>query len=1119
MALIKNVRNEFPRALKLRGEALFKSNRVEFVEAKGMAVLFNVTDHETFRVQLARSENCLSGICACPNFDMEGNCQHIWAGLLAADKLGSLDVPGAEPPYFFAPEEDPHTFAAKFKEPARTKATPKASPKESKKKTARAKWKTALDEVAQPQHRFSTGTDSRAHFWPLDQQLIYIIHLGRLKHVDDPLPLQLAVRSLLPDGEWSVPKPKSFDSALAASLPDAEDRALVGSLAGATREFQFEKKDAFGEQGASEYRLSSALTENLLPRICNTGRAFLCKQEKSLRVLEPLHWEKDPWTFEITAEIDQNQAKKESGSEGVFILKARLRRGDEHKEVTAPECLHPDGLVFWSSSVSPLNCGKAFHWLALFRKRPEIPVPVAERTAFLSEFFKHPVLPALDFSKDLALAVKGIAPKPRLLLDEPVGPEYRGKIVAGSVQYEYEDTDMPLRDRRGYLLLKDGKRWCERDWMAERAREAELEKAGFKELEEADRSTPGFQIPVRKFASSVEKLLSRGWYVQAKGKPYHPSGEFDIQITSGIDWFDLQGSVKFGDYEVPLPDILNAIKKGERVVRLGDGSYGMLPEQWLQKFGLLIGLGKEKDDGLRFGKNQTLMLEAFLAEAPNAVCDQDFSKRREELKSFDGIKPKKAPATFVGALRPYQSLGLGWFDFLNCFGFGGCLADDMGLGKTVQVLALLEQRREDRQAGKLEEDTPRSSLVVVPKSIVFNWKEEAGRFAPGLKVLDHTGPGRDPKGTAFGNYDMVLTTYGTLRNDVESLRLIAFDYVILDESQAIKNPQSNAAKAVRLLKRRHALAMTGTPVENHLGELWSQFEFLNPGMLGSSKAFKGLIPSGDQIDPETQATDNEPLARALRPFILRRTKRQVAPELPEKIEQTVRCDLPDEQQKVYTELKTYYQKSLLDRVAGVGIKQSKIQILEALLRLRQAACHVGLLDEAKADVPSGKLDVLLPRIKEVVEEGHKTLVFSQFTSFLAIVRRHLDAEGIEYAYLDGKTKKRNLVVEQFQTDPNCPLFLISLKAGGVGLNLTAAQYVFLLDPWWNPAVEAQAIDRTHRIGQTENVIACRLIARGTVEEKVLELQNRKRALADSILKAEGSLIRELKQEDLELLLS
>jgi SNF2 family DNA or RNA helicase len=404
----------------------------------------------------------------------------------------------------------------------------------------------------------------------------------------------------------------------------------------------------------------------------------------------------------------------------------------------------------------------------------------------------------------------------------------------------------------------------------------------------------------------------------------------------------------------------------------------------------------------------------------------------------------------------------------------------------------------------------RPSLVVVPKSLVFNWIEEARRFAPQLRVLNHTGNARAEAG-AVADHDIVITTYGTLRRDIVTHRETEFDYVVLDEAQSIKNAASQAAKACRLLRARHRLALTGTPVENHIGELWSIFEFLNPGQLGSATRLRKFLADG--------RGSTEVVARAVRPYLLRRTKAQVLSDLPEKTEQTLFVELGEAQRKAYDDLRDHFRQELAGRIGRMGIGRSRIAVLEALLRLRQTACHPGLVDPALLDDPGAKLETLLEQLDEVLDEGHKVLVFSQFTSFLAILRRKLDARPLTYEYLDGRTTDRQARVARFQEDPDCRLFLVSLKAGGQGLNLTAADYIYILDPWWNPAVEAQAVDRAHRIGQTRRVFAYRLIARDTVEEKILALQDKKRELAESIVRADAGVVANLTPEDVELLLS
>jgi SNF2 family DNA or RNA helicase len=608
-----------------------------------------------------------------------------------------------------------------------------------------------------------------------------------------------------------------------------------------------------------------------------------------------------------------------------------------------------------------------------------------------------------------------------------------------------------------------------------------------------------------------------------------------IEVESGIDWFDVHGQANFDDQLAELPELLQAIARGEKTVRLDDGTYGMLPEQWLKRYAPLAQFSQEQDGQVRFGRNQVGLLDAMLAELPEADVDAQFQKARHRLNQFSGIKPKDPPASFQGELRDYQCEGLGWLHFLRRFGFGGCLADDMGLGKTIQVLAMLESRRKQRRKRDENGRPGPPSLVVAPRSLMDNWQREAATFTPHMRVLKHLGPDRwrDETGGKitspgfFRDYDLVLTTYATMRLDIDTLKDLTFDYAILDEAQAIKNPTTAAAKAARLLQANHRLALSGTPVENNLNELYSLFEFLNPGMLGrQTKTVRSVTRSGktngeDETNGDHKNEDPTPriLATAVRPFLLRRTKRQVAKELPERSEQTLYCELEGKQHKQYEQIRQHYRQSLLRRVEQKGLNQSKMHVLEALLRLRQAACHPGLIDQAKQNQSSAKIDTLWPQLQEIIAEGDKALVFSQFTSLLKIVRDKLDATGIGYAYLDGSTSKRSEQVQRFQNNAECQVFLISLKAGGLGLNLTAAGYVFLLDPWWNPAVEAQAIDRTHRIGQQRQVFAYRLIARNTVEEKILELQQQKRDLAEAIISEDQNLIRDLTAEDLRWLLS
>jgi SNF2 family DNA or RNA helicase len=542
------------------------------------------------------------------------------------------------------------------------------------------------------------------------------------------------------------------------------------------------------------------------------------------------------------------------------------------------------------------------------------------------------------------------------------------------------------------------------------------------------------------------------------------------------------------------------------MIPLGRGIIGVLPFVWLEKNAAWMALGEVYGDRLRFRRQQSSVIDALLNDDVKTKLDAGFRAERERLENFSGIEPAEPTLRFDGTLRAYQKLGVGWLRFLDQMAWGGCLADDMGLGKTVQALAFLQILEEQGRKG--------TTLVVAPKSLTFNWLREASRFTPNLKAIAYTGQKRSAIADSLTDYDLVITTYGTIRRDIAKLRETEFLYVILDEGQAIKNPESQNAKAAILLRAQRRLVLSGTPVENHLGELWSIFNFLNPGMLGSLDSFKKRFGDGRDLSPANLRY----LRRSLGPFMLRRKKEEVATDLPAKIEETIFCEMEPDQKKLYKDVREKAKYSVMASVQSRGVLRSKLHILEALLRLRQAACHPGLIDDSRAHLPSGKFQVLLSMLSEVEAEGHKVLIFSQFTSLLALLRKEMDAAGHVYEYLDGQTQNREERVDRFQNNPHVRSFLISLKAGGVGLNLTAADYVFILDPWWNPAVEAQAIDRAHRIGQDKTVFAYRFVSEATIEERIAELQESKRKLADAIVAGSDSFLRDLTSDQLEFLL-
>ncbi len=598
-----------------------------------------------------------------------------------------------------------------------------------------------------------------------------------------------------------------------------------------------------------------------------------------------------------------------------------------------------------------------------------------------------------------------------------------------------------------------------------------------------------------------------------------------IQVSSGIDWFDVKAEVSFGDLEVSLKDIRRAIRKKERYIKLTDGTIGEIPEEWLEKYKHLFGLGEETQEGVRLSRHHQTLLDQALDNTESVQADAEYYRRREELRNFSGITPRPLPSGFVGELRPYQKAGFDWLHFLHEYHFGGCLADDMGLGKTIQALVFFQSLREGgggngayAPSAQEQATTPCSSanLLVVPRSLLINWQREAARFTPNLRILEYFDSDRPKDFSSFDRADIVITTYGIMLRDIHLLCRYRFNYILLDESQSIKNPLSQTARAARLLQGAHRLVLTGTPVENSTVELWSQFAFLNPGLLGNLEYFKEEF--GAPIERRNDEVSAQLLRKLVYPFILRRTKDQVAPELPPRSERILYCDMEPAQRKLYLRTRDYYRGLLLGLFEKEGLGHSRLKILEGLLRLRQISIHPRLMDE-KFRGESGKFELLLETLETLQSEGHKALVFSQFVSMLRIVRHSLDERKIPYAYLDGRTKNRQEQVDAFQTNSELPFFLISLRAGGLGLNLTAADYVIHIDPWWNPAVEAQATDRTHRIGQDKPVFIYKLITRDSVEEKILLLQERKKNLVDQLISTDTDFFKDLSTDDVMVLFS
>lgn len=1092
MKLAKRLQGHFSTSVRNRGEAYFWQNRVRMRRGTTHAVEAVVRGSGNYEVSLAWENGVLTPWCDCPYFCDSGVlCKHLWATILAADAQKHLSDVAAAPSIVVdggtdmaeedrAAAPDRAIFASKIARPAAPKPP---------------QWREMLTGIVNQRALMSNSRDA----WPAKREILYIVDVaGSLRSSN--LALWLYSRDRKGDGSYTRPRPLTLQLALIPRLPLAGDRELLAALSGAKPQYW---GGGMYEQLPLPCVVPHPLAITVVPLAIRTGRCYL-QTQAGTEEWAPLIWD-DGGTWQFGLEIWRREHE--------WIVAGALSRGEERMDVTSPVLITPGGLVFNANRVSPLAADTGFDWVSNLRKQ-EIKAPEKDGEDLVAALLCSPNSPPLSVPEELRFEELRFPPRPRLQIR--AADPFRSGIarLRAHLSFDYDGRVVAATEEATGFYDPDRHRFVRRDFPAEQAATALLAELGLKYQNQPYRGPylvreePTWELAPTKLPRTVRALVEAGWHIEAEGKILRRPGKFHIEVSSGVDWFELHGGVDYGETTAQLPELLETLRRGDNVVRLDDGTYGLLPEQWLHRIGLVAGMGSPEDGHLRFRRSQAGLLDALLSAQPEAHCDETFTRVRGELQRFQGVEHADQPAGFVGQLRHYQREGLGWMRFLQRFSLGGCLADDMGVGKTAQVLALLETRRELRTTG--EPVAP--SLVVVPKSLVFNWKQEAERFTPQLRALDHTGLGRNS--SRFADYDLVLTTYGTLRRDILRLKEVNFDYVVLDEAQTIKNAGTESARAVRLLRSGYRLALSGTPIENHLGELWSLFEFLNPGMLGAASVFK-LAGTSRDPDQETRAL----LSRALRPFILRRTKEQVAPELPSKTEQTIYCELESAQRKLYNQLRQHYRDSLLRQIEMQGLAKSKIQVLEALLRLRQAACHPGLLDPKRGGDSSAKLEVLLAQLCEILDAGHKALVFSQFTSLLKLVRNRLDKLGVEYEYLDGATDDRQARVERFQNDTKCHLFLISLKAGGLGLNLTAAGYVFLLDPWWNPAVEMQAVDRAHRIGQTRPVFAYRLIARDTVEEKVLELQKTKRNLAEAIIGTDNSMIRDLRPEDLELLLS
>lgn len=699
--------------------------------------------------------------------------------------------------------------------------------------------------------------------------------------------------------------------------------------------------------------------------------------------------------------------------------------------------------------------------------------------------------------------------------------ESNSKYLSLLPRFQYDDLELSLEDEPDQLLTTESgekilirDRDCENEFVEFiRSLHPSFKAQTMREdfilpIEEAMKNM-WFVHTTRKLQDQNIKMLGINDLRQIRINPAKP--KWEMNVSSGIDWFDLKIHIQWGDQKLQLKDIRRAIINKQNFVVLGDGSFGVLPEEWFSQYQNMFKFGIESPEGLKISKKHFNIIELLFDQISDEDIQQEIAEKKARLLKIENVDTQPIPDTIQATLRPYQENGYKWMQVLDEVSWGGCLADDMGLGKTLQTITFLAFIKE-----KYHHPT---SLIICPTSLIYNWENEIKKFAPDLSYHIYYGQGRELPADDFESFDIIITSYGIVRNDIEKLSGATWEYVILDESQAIKNPDAMTTKAVQLLKSRNRFILSGTPLQNNTYDIFAQFNFINPGLLGNKEIFRrefaGPIDKGENPDAGVL------LRQMIKPFMLRRTKSEVAPDLPEKTETILWCRMDNAQQVVYDEYKNYYRHALMERIEKEGMAKSGMYILEGLLRLRQICDDPRLIKDAEMPTKKGvKIKELLREISENMG-NHKMLVFSQFTEMLALIRAELDEQNISYCYLDGSTSaiQRQEQVEIFQNEDTTHVFLISLKAGGVGLNLTAAEYVYLVDPWWNPAVEQQAIDRTHRIGQKNNIFAYKMICKDTVEEKIIKLQEKKLNLSRELIHDDNAFFKNLTADDIRFLFS
>jgi SNF2 family DNA or RNA helicase len=806
-----------------------------------------------------------------------------------------------------------------------------------------------------------------------------------------------------------------------------------------------------------------------------------------------------------------------SGNDEFLTLDLKIKIGDELRKRKTQKSQQTDNYFY--------VIGKTHHFARSQKVAQiisEFPDNMKMVATYKDEFFNNIVEPV---SKNFEIRYKkGTFISETIELDfnkKQLFLSEQNEYVVFTPRVEYDNNVSAILSSTGNILVKNG------DIITEYKRNFDLEDDFLESLAqlhpdfESQKSRKIFYLHYSDFTKDLwfykffDQLQASNIEVfglkDLKKFKYSPhKGKINTSVTSGQDWFEVDIEVSFGNMRVSLSDIRKAALNKQRYIQLKDGSVGVLPSDWFHKLEKFFRNGEVKKDKLEISKLRFSVIEELFDNLDDTDILKEITDKKQRLKTFTNIQTTEVPKQIKASLRHYQKEGLNWLNFLDEMQWGGILADDMGLGKTLQVLAFLQQQTNKKMG---------TNIIVLPTTLLFNWENELKKFAPKLKAHFYYGSERVKDTRDFKNYDMVFTTYGILLRDIEVLRTFKFNYAVLDESQAIKNPMSHRYKAACLINARNKIALTGTPIENGTFDLFAQMSYANRGFFGGVQKFRENYST--PIDKDGNEIIAGELNKIINPFVLRRTKENVASELPDKTEDIIYCEMEDGQRRVYDAYRNEYRNQLLNKIDTEGIGKSKMMVLEALTRLRQICDSPVLLNSDEIqETQSVKIKEIVRHITDKTGK-HKILIFSQFVKMLGLIQDELAKLDIDYEYLDGQcsTQQREKSVNNFQENENLRVFLISLKAGGTGLNLTAADYVYIVDPWWNPAVENQAIDRCYRIGQDKKVFAYRMICKNTVEEKIVSLQNKKKKIAGDIIQTDENILAKFDKNDIAELFS